>query len=739
MDGTISFAIPGLFGPLTPLEARLIDLATISPQAREDAGRAGAAKTDLERTDQPADHRHLQAAVLRHVVLDPLTVSRLGPSGLALANVTVEGNLDLAFASIPFPLSFRGCVVNGTVNLQHATAVHLKFSGGRVQHLDASGVRLRGDLVLEDGIEITTGVDLRNARVGGDVRLFGARLGNGAVCALEADGCRIQGSITTRRGDVPGGSATPAVQTHGCVSLCGAEVRGSIELQGATLTAGRGPDGHTHALVADRLVVRGTMHLSEGFRAYGSVKMVGCRIRNSLVCSGGRFTCLDDAALSLDNARIGQALFLNNGYRAKGKTRLVGAHIGSDLDCSKGRFLLARGEYALSAARVHVDGDVQMIGTHANEELRFRGARFRAKCIAKNVFVRFPPRPATRPTAVCLNLEGAHVAADVEVTGGSFDGILELSGAEIGSDVEVRGLRLAGGAVNGVHARSATIAGRLVWRAVRPTGETEMVLDHASIGRISHAQDSWPEPRRLCLAGCTYAAIEFPEPAGGTVRTGQLPNGFTFQVESRRTPADWVKLASSESYEPQPFEQLERVLLRSGHEDAAKEVGIAKHEARVRTAPLPPRDRFLARLFGAALRHGYDARPLVYAAAVVLALGAVVFGVGHERGLMAPTSPEVFLDSAYQEDGTLPPDYPAFNLFAYSVDTFLPPVIDFHQETHWLPNPRNGPGDGPELRTPVGTFSAGAALRGYLWLHIGAGWLVTSLLLVNLTGLIRNR
>jgi hypothetical protein len=734
MTDTIPLGIPGLFGPLTLLETALLDLTGSSAAP----AKALAATKQLESTADPVETRLLRAAVLRQACLDRQVAAVLGPSGLTLANATVEGDVDLAFATLPFPLTFRQCVLGGTVNLQHARLSHLSFYGGELRELRAGGLCVDGDLVLTRNVKIPLGVELRNARIQGDLAVYEAVLGNGTGHALVVDGARIRGALTTGWEPARGRCPLPTLHAQGCVSFCDTVVQGNIELQAALLEACSDPDTDTRALVADRVVVHGSMHLSEGFRSMGDVKMVGCRVRKSLVCSGGRFTARDKAALTLDNARIGQALFLNHGYFAKGKTRLVGAHIGSDLDCRSGRFWLASiGDgkpLALSAGRIHVGGDVYLDGARAVGELSFSGARLRASIAAQSLWVVPAAVQGNAPAPICLNLKGAHIGADVKVKKGRCAGLLELSGADVGSDVTIAGLRLGGTRANGIHATGLHVKGRFVWQQVTATDRTEMVLSHASIGRISHACDSWPRPGHLHLTGCSYSAIEFPLPVQEPKpRLVRLPNGYETWSVPRTLPPDWVALAPVQTYEPQPYEQLERVLLQSGHEDLARQVGIEKHEARIRSASLRLGDFVLAKLFGGALRHGYDSRPLAWSAAAIFVLGIMLFGAGHR--LMAPISPEVFMDSTYVAGARVPRDYPRLNVIAYSLDTFLPPVIDFHQESHWMPDPNRG----RRMSTPLGGLSTGGALRGYLWVHIGAGWVVTTLLLVNLSGLIRKR
>ena len=114
-----------------------------------------------------------------------------------------------------------------------------------------------------------------------------------------------------------------------------------------------------------------------------------------------------------------------------------------------------------------------------------------------------------------------------------------------------------------------------------------------------------------------------------------------------------------------------------------------------------------------------------------------VCGLGYLGGLITPPS-----ESAYAEGDTgivIPGDddrqlsvvYPRFNFLVYSVDTFVP-LIDLHQGKYWLPNANRGH-EIPKIKG----LHTGGLLRLYLWIHILMGWLLSTLLVVGLTGLVR--
>jgi hypothetical protein len=106
-----------------------------------------------------------------------------------------------------------------------------------------------------------------------------------------------------------------------------------------------------------------------------------------------------------------------------------------------------------------------------------------------------------------------------------------------------------------------------------------------------------------------------------------------------------------------------------------------------------------------------------------LIVGALIFQAAYVHGLMVPASAEVLVSEGYIKHRALPPDYPPFEGWAYALDTFLPLVSLFIEE-YWIPD---------------GSQPLGAAVRFYLWIHITAGWLLSSLFAGGLLGLVRHK
>jgi hypothetical protein len=127
---------------------------------------------------------------------------------------------------------------------------------------------------------------------------------------------------------------------------------------------------------------------------------------------------------------------------------------------------------------------------------------------------------------------------------------------------------------------------------------------------------------------------------------------------------------------------------------------------------------------------GYGYRPwyaLLWSIGVV-AFGWVLFWSGYRAGAITPTDKDAYarFENYYcpaDNHGEPPPYYPRFSSLVYAVDTFLP-IITFGQKDHWTPNSSAG--------------ADGAWLRRYLWMHIGLGWLLTTLFVAGLTPIVRS-
>lgn len=127
------------------------------------------------------------------------------------------------------------------------------------------------------------------------------------------------------------------------------------KLLGARLSGVFLNGSHCPGINADRLLLRESMHLQDGFAATGEVRLVGAEIGGNLECDKGTFSNAGGKALYADGVKVGGDVFLRNEFEATGAVQLLGAKIGGNLECNKGAFRNSGGN-ALDASDAHITG-----------------------------------------------------------------------------------------------------------------------------------------------------------------------------------------------------------------------------------------------------------------------------------------------------------------------------------------------------------------------------------------------
>jgi hypothetical protein len=321
-------------------------------------------------------------------------------------------------------------------------------------------------------------------------------------------------------------------------------------------------------------------------------------IASSFACQrppGGELECDDEVmtvALCADELTVTQDMTCSDGFRSEAEIRLLGARIGGVLTFS-GASLRGHDGRALDGDALIVEGDMFMQkGFSSVGELRLNGAR--------------------------------------------IDGQLGMESATLRND--------AGPALSLHEAQVTSLWLRF---ASKPKGKVD--LTNAAIGTIydrHFADGEWPD---MCLAGCTYNALEPKEPVTAQARIKWLRSG-------------------AETYAPQPYEQLIAAYRRAGHDDLAMRVAIAKQrhrrEGQTRLGKLGSHALELTVGFGHRL---WLAGLWIL---FLVAWGAVVFG----HFLKDSMAPARSLEQV-----------PPFEPTIYTLDLLIP-VISLGQRTAWNPS-----------------------------------------------------
>ena len=143
-----------------------------------------------------------------------------------------------------------------------------------------------------------------------------------------------------------------------------------------------------------------------------------------------------------------------------------------------------------------------------------------------------------------------------------------------------------------------------------------------------------------------------------------------------------------------------------GYEKGARQIAMAKSQELRRHGGLGRPAILWNHFLGLTMGHGYQVwrAPLFLLALVVL--GAFIFQSAYNQGGMVETKPLA--------------EVPRFDPLVYSLDAGLP-VVNLHQEDFWLPKGE----------------SAGRNVQIYLWVHILMGWMLTTLTVVGISGLVK--
>ncbi|MEY9990197.1 hypothetical protein ABIE67_002229 [Streptomyces sp. V4I8] len=214
-----------------------------------------------------------------------------GDSGLQAPELTVGGGLflDSGFSGTG-QINLYGASIGGSVRLDDCR-LDGPGAGPGAYALNLSCAEIGGDIWAGRGLVVQGPAIVRDTSVRGSVVLKGAHFDISsrvptAEAALDASRLRVGGDIDCRDGFV----------THGMIDLRDARVGGSLLFEGAELTA---LDNRYPALRGNGVETGGVFNLCDGFTAYGRISLNSVTVR-SRVCfdDAALDTSADESALS---------------------------------------------------------------------------------------------------------------------------------------------------------------------------------------------------------------------------------------------------------------------------------------------------------------------------------------------------------------------------------------------------------------------------------------------------------
>lgn len=318
------------FRPLLPAEEEII--ARLQSGNFDRLGDGG-----LPTEADPA--RVVRAPFLRFLILGGEAGCRPHEKGVLVRGAWISEVLDLEACRVFRDIGLNDCHFEAAPILRAAIINRLFLDGSRLPGLQAERLEARGGIYLR-GADVEGGINLDQARLGGNLECDGATIRNRSGYAL------LGRSLEVRN-----------------VLLRGATLRGGANLAGAVLTADLDAAGATvpaferSAIDATEITCHGSIVLRSA-HVTGEVRLTGSAIAGDLDCSSTLVDHAGDTALDANRAVIKGAFFLRRDARLDGTLALTGASIGTIHDeaaCwpKPGELLLNRCRYG-----AFIDGPV---------------------------------------------------------------------------------------------------------------------------------------------------------------------------------------------------------------------------------------------------------------------------------------------------------------------------------------------------------------------------------------------
>jgi hypothetical protein len=623
----------------------------------------------------------------------------------------------------------------------HFENAAVKDIGGSGLALIANGIDVGGDAFLRKSFQAVGLVSLYSARIGGDLDCDGASFTNPAKdrdspggIALNVAFARISGSIYCRSG-VP---AKGRFLARGRVLLTGSQIEGNVDCAGGMflnpaqlLVANTG-----NALQASRLNVSGDVLLRNSFHAEGSVLLNNCRIGGDLNCEGGEFhnhylenVTSDGLAIGANHSRISGHVLLrnsNDGFRklkfsAKAATVFDGAQIDGNLECDGGSFENPPIPTNYAAEVLDVGVPLRSIALRGEMTKIGGDVRLRNGFCSQGV----------------VSFAGAHIGGSVDCRNGSF--INSAENSILANSDELVALDTSDASVSRdmllsehfdakapVRLRKIKITGRL---ETQGGAFVELDCADASATAIVDGVDDekWIAGYAVNLDGFTYQRVSRESPQSyldglldSTLNSGEIRANIPHRLK-------WLRLQNR--FTRQPYLRLAKILKDAGDDKGYRRVCIG-----METRALEYQSWWRQAggyLLRSTIGYGYASQLAIYWILGLILLGTAVYW--HGADTMVPTQSDAYREFRNKKD--TPPYYGRFHAFVYSVDNSFP-LIKLGVQEKWVPAESSNIASSTETTLDKVTTSA-IFLRYFRLAQSVAGWILTTLFAVGVTGIIR--
>jgi hypothetical protein len=702
------------------------------------------------------ESKELNTKLINWILTDTEASKKISQKGLTIKEAIITEKLDFEGLCFMNYLAFEECKFSAGILLDRAQISSLSLKGSEINGtLKMIGINVKGQLNFK-GLKIIPkntqdkSLTMQFAKVdgcvfldegfntSGEVNLIGAHIGGSLICrngnflnengrAINAKRAKIYGDVLLNK-TIKGKQDSNDISTQkpnivGEVKLCGAEIGGQLTCNGTYISVvnnkNKSSSTNEHAIIAQGAIIKGPVLLGHGFKADGMVNLFNAKIGANFDCTNGTFQNKSGCALSLERAIIEGDVYLtsplkNNKvdtsrkderFSAEGEVNFCGAQINGQLNCKNGLFDNINHNntqeeiYAIRAIGLAINGPLFM-----SEGFEAKGG---------------------------VDLLNANISATVYCRGGKFI-------ANNGSAINAERITVGGDLILHNHdyywhdendkklvvkgkviLKKANIAKGLIFHESIESENFQLILENARLDTIDDSINVWKSLENINLHGCIYESIAFNSPYKCTERIIWLE-----------------KQPQSNGFLPQPYRQLAKVLDDMGYESEAKDVRIAMNDRLSKDKNIGRNRRHWLYFTGFLFGYGYKPFKVWRLALIIVIIGILFYGIGFNKNLMHQVDGNATIDRVYDIK------QPRFSPVFYSLDVFLP-VINLNQAENWKPTPSIDKIKAtPQRKRPwlcCYISDWGFWLTLWMYFQILSGWILVTLLIGGLSGLLKER
>ncbi len=273
------------FSTLTAAERVLLAAAARGQVA--DCGVENAAANGRNRSSW-GESRTIRAELLRWLCVDKGASACIDLRGVAITSARIVGKLDLAYASLHFPLMIVRSMIGDGIDLTHADSRLISLDGSYCGPISAHSLTVRGALSLR-GTRVLGTVSISGAVVSDNLDCNAARLLNRGGIALSAEHSNIGGSVLLNN----------RFRAIGTVNLRGAAIGDNLDCNGGVFL-----NRDRIALLGNGIKVGGSAMFDDGLRTNGVISLQRATIGTDLSFRRAAFAGDRSSGVDLSRAAV---------------------------------------------------------------------------------------------------------------------------------------------------------------------------------------------------------------------------------------------------------------------------------------------------------------------------------------------------------------------------------------------------------------------------------------------------